>query len=244
MSLQFRCGALLLVFGILLLTSCSLVKSKGDSDTSSSRKAGSTSSTSSDSSSKSTSFSPSSDARKDVRDALLKLKTAYPYRMTETMSATANGQAAMPESTRVVEFAAADRSHMKWTGGQGSDVEAISIGSKHYWYSNGKWIEGAVPSLRGADRGADFANKLAEMVKEVKYVGPEVVNGISCFAYTGTYETTMGGQNYSGTARVWIGAADGLPHQSDSAFNVSNYGGKSHIVYEYNVNIKVEPPAM
>ena len=46
----------------------------------------------------------------------------------------------------------------------------------------------------------------------------------------------------TGTAKVWIGAADGLPHQSDSEYKVANYGGKSHLVYEYNINVKVEPP--
>ncbi len=220
-----------------LLTACSIGQMKGGSE---SRTTNGTNNPSTAGSS----FTPSSDARKDLHEALRRLKTAYPYRLTETMSATANGQTAMPESTRVVEFAAADRSRMKWTGGPGGVVEAISIGDKHYWFENGKWIEGTVPSSGGVDRAQDFANKLAEMVKEVKYVGPEVVNGISCFAYTGTFETTVGGQDYSGTAKVWIGADDGLIHQSDSDFKVSTYGGKSHIVYEYNADIKVEKPSM
>ena len=185
-------------------------------------------------------FTPSNDARKDVRDALLRLETAYPYRLTETASATGNGQTG-PESTRVVEFAAADRSHMKWTGGPGGDIEAISIGDKHYWFSGGKWTAGTVPAMLGY-RGEDFAKKLAEMVKEVKYVGPETVNGMSCYAYTGTFETVMAGQKWSGTAKLWIGADDGLIHQGDTDFNAANYGGKSRTVYEYNVNIKIEPP--
>ncbi len=189
-------------------------------------------------------FSPSNDPRKDVRAALAKLNSAYPYRLTETATATANGQTG-PESTRVVEFAAADRSHMKWTGGPGGDIEAISIGDKHYWFSNGKWTAGTVPSSRGQDRAEDFAKKLAEMVKEVKYVGPETVNGIDCHLYICTIDGSMGGQNWTGTAKIWIGAADGLPHQSDSDFKVANsFGGKSHIVYEFGGNIKVEPPAM
>jgi len=187
-------------------------------------------------------FRPSNDPRKDVRDALLRLDTAYPYRLTETATATANGQTG-PESTRVVEFAAANRSHMKWTGGPGGDIEAISIGDKHYWFSGGKWTEGTVPAMLGY-RGEDFANKLAEMVREVKYVGPETVNGMSCFAYTGTFETMMAGQKWSGTAKLWIGGDDGLIHQSDTDFNAANYGGKSHTVYEYNADIKVEKPSM
>ncbi len=185
-------------------------------------------------------FRPSNDPRTDVRAALVKLNSAYPYRLTETAKATANGQTG-PESTRVAEFATADRSHMKWTGGPGGDIEAISIGDKHYWFSGGKWTEGTMPSTLGY-RGEDFANKLAEMVKEVKYVGPETVNGMSCYAYTGTFETMMAGQKWSGTAKLWIGADDGLIHQGDTNFNAANYGGKSHTVYEYGGNIKVEPP--
>jgi hypothetical protein len=149
----------------------------------------------------------------------------------------------MPETTRVVEFAGAHQSHMKWTGGPGGDIEAISIGDKHYWFSDGKWTEGTVPARLGY-RGEDFAQKLSEMVKEVKYIGPETVNGVSSHAYTGTFETTLGGQQWTGTAKVWIGGDDGLIHQTDSEFHVATYRGKSHIVYEYNVNIKVEPPAM
>ena len=226
---------ILLVVALVPLTACSLSQLKSGPESSSN---------SGKSSGTHTAFSPSNDARKDLRDALRKLNSAYPYRLTETASATANGQTAMPESTRVVEFAAADRSHMKWTGGPGGVVEAISIGDKHYWFENGKWTEGTVPSSRGEDRGADFANKLAEMVKEVKYLGPETINGVPCYAYSFTIETTMAGQNYTGTGKVWIGAADGLPHQSDSEFNVANYQNKSHVVYEYNANIKVEKPSM
>jgi hypothetical protein len=228
--------AALLALIALLLAGCSLSPLKGNPGTSS-NSGGKSPATA-------TAFSPSTDARKDVVDALRKLKTAYPYRLTETMSATANGQMAMPESTRVVEFAAADRSHMKWTGGQGGDVEAISIGEKHYWFENGKWTEGTIPSSKGADRGADFASRLAEMVKEVKYVGPENLNGLPCFVYTCTFETTLSGQTYAGTSKVWIGADDGLLHQSDSEFKVSTYANKSHMVYEYNPSFKVEPPAM
>ena len=48
----------------------------------------------------------------------------------------------------------------------------------------------------------------------------------------------------TGTANLWIGAADGLPHQSDSEFKVATYANKSHIVYEYNGDIKVEKPSI
>ena len=243
MSLRPRSILILLTLSALLV-GCSLGRMKNGSGSSapSSSPAGSSASSSNENPSRGiTSFSPSSDARKDVIDALRRLNTSYPYRLTETATATANGQT-IPESTRVVEFAAANRSHMKWTGGPAGNIEAISIGDKHYWFSGGKWTEGTIPSSLGY-RGEDFANKLAEMVKEVKYVGPETVNGISCFAYTGTFETVMAGQKWAGTAKVWIGAQDGLIHQSDSDYHVSSvYSGKSHTVYEYNVSVKIVPP--
>ena len=235
MSFQFRWSLALLALGASLLAGCNLGQMKGGPGNSSSSSKGSSSSSNGDNPAQITSFSPSSDARKDVMDALRRLNTAYPYRLTETTSGA--------ESTRVVEFAAADRSHMKWTGGPGGDIEAISIGDRHYWFSNGKWTEGRIPSMLGY-QGEDFANKLADMVREVKYVGRETVNGISCYAYTGTFETTMAGQKWSGSAKLWIGADDGLIHQSDSEWNASTYGNRSHTVYEYNVSIKVEPPAM
>ncbi len=227
----------LLTICAFLVTACGISQLKGGSESRATNGANNPSTAGS-------SFTPSSDARKDLHEALRRLKTAYPYRLTETMSATANGQTAMPESTRVVEFAAADRSRMKWTGGPGGVVEAISIGDKHYWFENGKWAEGTVPSSGGVDRAQDFANKLAEMVKEVKYLGPETINGVACHAYSYTLETTMAGQNYNGTGKVWIGAADGLPRQSDSEFKVATYAHKSHIVYEYNADFKVEKPSM
>src|SRR6267378_2095189 len=133
---NFRLSAMLVVFAALMVSACSLSKLKGV--TGSSSNSGKSSATT-------TAFSPSNDARKDLGDALRKLKTAYPYRLTETMSATANGQTAMPESTRVTEFAAADRSHMKWTGGSGGDLEQITIGEKRYSNLSGKWTEETGP---------------------------------------------------------------------------------------------------
>ena len=225
----------LIVLALFPLSACSLAKLKGDPPAPSKSGGGS--------SATSTAFRPSSDASKDVREAIAKLNTAYPYRLTETVSASDNSQTAMPDGTRVVEFAAADRVHMKSTSKIGVDVEAITIGDKHYWNSGGKWTEGSLDLA--SDGGAEFGKKVAEMLKDVKYVGPETVNGIDCHLYSCTIDGSMSGQNWTGTAKIWIGAADGLPHQSDSDFKVANsFGGKSHIVYEYGGNIKVEPPVM
>lgn len=223
----------LIVLLVMLLSACNLSKLNSGTEPSLDNSSSRTT----------TPFSPSSDAGKDVREAIAKLNTAYPYRLTETVSASANSQAAMPEGTRVTEFAAADRVHMKSTSKIGGDVEAITIGDRHYWYSGGKWTEGKFDLA--SNGGPEFAKKVAEMFKAVEYVGPETVNGIDCHLYSCTIDGSMGGQNWKGTIKLWIGASDGLPHQSASDFKVANsFGGKSHIVYEYGVNIKVEPPPL
>ena len=125
----------------VLVTACAISQLKGGSESRTTNGANNPSTAGS-------SFTSSSDPRKDLREAFMKLNTAYPFRLTEKTSGTANGQTAMGESTRVVEFAAADRSHMKWTGGPRGDIEAISIGDKHYWYSDGKWTEASLPPDR------------------------------------------------------------------------------------------------
>jgi hypothetical protein len=188
-------------------------------------------------------FTPSNDARKDLRDALEKLNTAYPYRLTEVSTGSANG-AEMP--TRVVDFAAANRSHAKWTNGPLGDTEVITIDDKKYTkLNNGKWIEEAATSpVRREGTAERMRDLLAKVIKDVKYVGAETVNGVPCYAYAYTIDGELGGQRWAGTGKSWIGASDGLPHQLDSELNTSSYQAKSHITYEYNVDIKVEKPAM
>ncbi len=237
MRVHLNAKGFLLVMSVSLLAGCNMAQLK--------RGPGS-SSTGKDSPSRGiTAFTPSNDARKDLGDALRRLKTAYPYRLTETDSATMNGQSAMRATTRVVDFAAPDRSHVKFTGGDGSDNEMITIGEKNYWFMNGKWTESAGKSAQErAERGAHFEKMLASATKDVKYVGAETANGLPCYAYTYTMEMDLSGHSYTGTGKAWVGAADGLPHQNDSEFNFSGYGQKSHIVYEYNVDVKVEKPVL
>ena len=132
--------------------------------------------------------------------------------------------------------------------GVGLDASAvaggkITIGDEQYWYSDGKWTESAGKSAaEKAKMGTKMEEWLASAGKEVQYVGAETVNGVPCFAYTYRMEMDVEGHNYAGTGKAWIGAADGLFHQNDSEFKFSGYDQKSHIVYEYNVDFKVEKP--
>jgi hypothetical protein len=132
---------------------------------------------------------------------------------------------------------------MKLTGGPAGYLEAIRIGDKHYWNSGGKWtLQTGGSSAAEENGGVVYANEVADMLKDVKYVGREAVNGVACHAYTYTFEIPEAKQ--SGRTKVWIGVRDGLPRQSDSEYKGGDAANKTHTVYEYGVNIRIESPAM
>lgn len=216
---------------------CSFSRSKGP--------AGNSASPTGNSSSHGTAFTPSSDARKDLREALERLNTAYPYRLTESSSGTGGGHE-VSGGTRMVEFAAADRSHAKWTNGPLGDTEVITIGDKQYSkLNNGNWTVGSPAGLaqrQGMEKR--MRELIASAVKDVQYIGTDTLNGVPCHAYTYTMEMDVTGQKWAGTGKAWIGSSDGLPHQLDSEMTVNSYKQKSHITYEYNVDFKVEKPVM
>jgi hypothetical protein len=236
---NLRWPVLLLAF---VASACSLVPSKSEPASSSSTGNPSTKGSSSLSAS---AFSPSNDPRKDFRDALDRLRSAYPFRLTEVSSGSANGRE-IPEGTRVVDFAAADRSHAKWMNGPLGDTEVITIGDKAYTkLNNGKWTEGAATSAARREGTPERMRELlASVIKDAKYAGPETVNGVACHAYTYAIDGELAGQRWLGTAKCWIRASDGLPQQIDSELNTSSYKAKSHITYEYSVDVKVEKPTM
>jgi hypothetical protein len=222
------------IFNLKLITTmlmvvmvCGACKTKGS---------GSTPSAGSNSSSASAPFKPSSDARKDLGEALHKLSNAFPYRVTETTTTSAGSQAAGNETTRVLDFAAADRYRVKLSDGKGGDLELITIGDKNYSKEDGKWTE--EHNAQKQNQRVDLEKNLADAIKDVTYVGPETVNGVSCFVYN--YTIQMAG--YAGTGKTYVRASDGLPLQSDSEFKYQNVESKSHVGYEYNADVKVEAP--
>jgi hypothetical protein len=192
-----------------------------------------------------TAFTPGSDARKDLREALERLKTAFPYRLTENSSGTADGRE-LPAGTRVVEFATADRTHTTWTNGPAGNSELITIGDQRYSRSNnGNWTVGSLPGL--AQRQAmekRMRELMASAFKDVQYVGTDTINGVPCHAYTYTMEMDLSGQKSTVTGKAWIGSGDGLPRQIDSETTIGSFKQKSHITYEFNADFKVEKPVM
>jgi len=183
----------------------------------------------------------SGDPRQNLGAALTKLKTAFPYRLTETSSATYNNQTV--QTTRVSEFEAADRIHSKITSGDRGGVEMVTVGDKTYTNLGSGWVEGASKSAaEKQSMAAKMEQLLASSIKEVNSAGSETVNGTPCFIYAYRLDMDIGGKPYSGTGKAWVGTKDGLPHQTDGEFKTGTYAWKYHIVYEYGVNVKVTKP--
>src|SRR3989442_1040179 len=82
LRLNFKLIRSLIVLAALPLVGCTLGQFRKETSGSSGADA--------PSSTTGSAFRPSSDARKDVREAIAKLNTAYPYRLTETVSASGN----------------------------------------------------------------------------------------------------------------------------------------------------------
>ena len=236
--IAFRCPLRVSLFlALTFITACHFSRSESPAANSASSTA--------NSSSRGAAFTPSSDAPKDLRGALERLNTAYPYRLTETSSGSGGGHE-VSGGTRTVEFAAADRSHAKWTNGPLGNTEVITIGDKQYSkLNNGNWTEGSPAGLAQRQGMEKRVRELmASAVKDVQYVGAETINGVPCHAYTYKMDMDVSHQRWEGTGKAWIGSGDGLPHQLDSEMTVGEYKQKSHITYEYNVDFKVEKPAM
>lgn len=168
-------------------------------------------------------FTPSDNASKDLADAMRRLETAYPYRMTETVF-----DPNKPPNEYVFEFATAERLHVR-----GAGIEWIKTG-KYDGFS--KWKDEWSRDPNYTNYGEDTANRtlrsLASEQREVKPNGKETVNGVPCYVYQHKI-----GKSGTGTGKTWIGAADGLPHQIDRVFGVS----KEHFVFEY-VDVVVKNP--
>lgn len=227
-----------LLVALAFTTACSFHRSEAP--------AGNNASPTGSSSSHGTPFTPSNDGLKDFRETIERLNKAFPYRLTEISSSTGPGPG--PETsggTRVAEFVAADRFHVKWANGPLGNTEIITIGDQQYSkFDNGNWTEGAPSEFASLKREKQMREMMASSVKDAHYIGTETIHGVPCHTYAYTMEVGVSGQKWTSTGKAWIGSGDGLPHQFDFELTVNSYKQKSHVTYEYNVDIKVEKPVM
>ena len=182
----------------------------------------------------------------ELRNAFQKLKSAYPYRLTDSRSSSENGKVSSSE-TGVTEYAAADRVRIKSSekdeSGSEKLIEMIIIGNVRYLLFEGKWVEETMSAAEKATMEADHEKFLASL-GEVRFVGLETVDGVKCKAYSYRWglDISVSGKFPEGMGKAWIRVANGLPHQMDTDLEIHGRRIKSHMVYEYDPNIKVTKP--
>jgi hypothetical protein len=182
-----------------------------------------------------------SNARQDLRTALMKSRIAYPYRLTHISSTDENGQSS--SETSVTEFASANRLRVTTSETGGKRSEMIIIGGTNYIFLDGQWTKEPLSAKEQADMRRD-QDRLSSSLSDVKFIGVETINGIKHKIYTFRWgvDISVSGKSPSGTGKAWIGVRDGLPHQMDLDLDIQGHHTKSHMVYEYHVKLDIHRP--
>ena len=177
--------------------------------------------------------SPGANAIEDIARAMRAQMDVRSFRVRMEFSFPGN------INTRVVEFVAPDRFHMI------SDKnEALIIGSATYLKEpKGTWqkvpmdVNAMVQSFR--DPGIiDEVRKNAD----AKFIGPDTLDGVPMLVYEYTM-TNAFGTNSTSTTKAWISAGDGLPRRLEIDGDLGSMKARAvNTYYDYNADIKIEPP--
>ena len=142
-------------------------------------------------------------------------------------------------TSRIVEFVAPDRFHMT-----GDMDEMIIVGSATYRRAKGgQWqkFPADVGSMVTAFRDPKMIDEMTKNA-EVKFLGPEVLDGTPTLVYQYTM-TNAFGTNITSTSKTWIGASDSLPRKTETEAEINKQKSKTIITYyDYNAGINIEPP--
>ncbi len=169
-------------------------------------------------------FKPSNNPQKDLAEAMKRLETAYPFRWTFSQN-----DAKYPAVEFVFEYADRDRLHARDSSG----AEYVKIGETGYTKgssSGGQWELDTVNFNVGAFNANNQLKSLLSQHANVTSIGPEELNGVSCFVYQFPF-------GRDGVSKTWIGAANGLPYLRDD----KSKGFSQRSVFEY-VDVEVKNP--
>lgn len=170
----------------------------------------------------------------DAKDALLKVfaaqQAAKAWRATQTVDSSGK------TSHRTIEYVAPDRYHMKT-----DTAEVIIIGNKVYQNANGKWSENAALAGSFQPMLEEFKKLPVEMT-DVKTVGTEDVNGIKATVFQYNSSAKVGDQAVNSAVKVWARPSDNLPIKEEVAGEFAGRKSTTTQMFDYDPNIKVEPP--
>ncbi len=83
------------------------------------------------------------------------------------------------------------------------------------------------------------------VAENIKYLGDEKLNGKTMWTYQYQATNKAGDWPVLLTTKIWIGAADKLPYREETTGESGTIKGgkmKQTVVYEYDPNIKINPP--
>jgi hypothetical protein len=167
---------------------------------------------------------------------------AKSYRAHVTSSLSDGSSNAM-----VIEYVAPDRYRMvndAQTGGKNFKQEFIIVGGATYIKApNGGWVKSPVDAS-GIVKAFRDPKMLDELTKtaDVKFVGPDTLDGAPMLVYQYTQNNPMG-MKLKSTAKTWLSVADGLPRKTESEGEFNGQKTKTLVrITDYNADIKIESP--
>jgi hypothetical protein len=147
----------------------------------------------------------------------------------------------------IIEYVAPDRYRMVndvQVGGRGVSQEFIIVGNGSYLKApNGQWIKSPVDASEIV-KGFRDPKMLDELAKtaDVKFVGPDTLDGAPMLVYQYTQVNPMG-LKMTSTAKTWLSVADGLPRKTETEGEFSGKKTKTLVtISDYNSDIKIESP--
>ena len=161
-------------------------------------------------------------------------------RAAEMQSFRAKLETTSDNRTSVVqyEFVAPDRYRMA-----NGPTEMIVVGEQAYIKTMGAWqkVANGIGEQMKAIRSAELAAQVREATN-VSFVQPDTFNGEPTVVYN--YITTkIGAASGTSNNKTWVSLKDGLPRKSEFLSNFGGFSSKGVMTwYDYNGNVKIEPP--
>ncbi len=120
----------------------------------------------------------------------------------------------MPPFTQEAEYVAPDRYYFKTDDGTNVE-ETIKIGTNAYYKTS---QAGIVPQIINPDSSGltpDMGNtfRLLNTLHDLKTLKDEVIDGVSCYHYQGTFDTSDPNSANSILVGIWVGKDDNLPRK-------------------------------
>ncbi len=187
------------------------------------------------------------DPRGAVTRAMGAMLAAKSYRARWVTSSSSG-----TNSTTILEYVAPDRYHMvreaERSAGNINKIETIIVGQKTFMkMGDGPWRKFPVNvgELIAQFRDPKVIDELSKSA-EIKFVGPDTLDGSPTMVYQYTYSDPQG-KGFKTTAKTWIGVANNLPLKTESEGESEVMGktlnSKSTITYyDYDADIKIERP--